>query len=170
MLKILQDRLQQYVKWEIPDVQAGFRKGRRTRDHIVNVCWIICKAKEVQKRVYFCFTGGFPGGSDGKASVCNAGDPGLIPGLGRSTGEGNDSPLQYCAWKIQWTAEPGRLLSVGSQRVGHDWATSLSLSVSLTMLKSLIVWVTMNCGKFLKRWEYQTIISVFWTAYIWVKI
>ena len=55
MLKILQARLQQYVKWEIPDVQAGFRKGRGTRDQIVNNHWIIEKARELQKNIYFCF-------------------------------------------------------------------------------------------------------------------
>ena len=48
--------LQQYVNWEIPDVQVGFRKGRGTRDQIANICWIIEKAREFQKNVYFCFT------------------------------------------------------------------------------------------------------------------
>ena len=79
----------------------------------------------------------FPGGSDGKASAYNAGDPGSIPGSGRSPGEGNGTPLQYSrledllekamaphsstlAWKIPWTEEPGRLQSMGSLRVGHD--------------------------------------------------
>ena len=56
MLKILQARLQQYVNRELPDVQAGFRKGRRTRDQIVNIHWIIEKAREFQKHIYFCFT------------------------------------------------------------------------------------------------------------------
>ena len=55
MLKILQDRLQQYVSCELPDVQAGFRKGRGTRYQIANICWIIEKAREFQKNVYFCF-------------------------------------------------------------------------------------------------------------------
>ena len=55
MLKILQARLQQYVNCEIPDVQAGFRKGRGTRDQIVNICWILEKAKEFQRSIYFCF-------------------------------------------------------------------------------------------------------------------
>ena len=55
MLKILQARLQQYVRHELPDVQAGFRKGRGTRDQIANTCWIIEKAREFQKNVYFCF-------------------------------------------------------------------------------------------------------------------
>ena len=54
MLKILQARLQQYVNWELPDVQAGFRKGRGTRDQIANICWIIKKAREFQKNIYFC--------------------------------------------------------------------------------------------------------------------
>ena len=55
MLKILQARLQQYMKYELPDVQAGFRKGRGTRDQIANICWIIEKAREFQKNIYFCF-------------------------------------------------------------------------------------------------------------------
>ena len=55
MLKILQARLQQYVNCELPDVQAGFRKGRRIRDQIANMCWIIKRAREFQKNIYFCF-------------------------------------------------------------------------------------------------------------------
>ena len=55
MLKILQARLQQYVNWELPDCQAGFRKGRGTRDQIANICWIIKKAREFQKNIYLCF-------------------------------------------------------------------------------------------------------------------
>ena len=55
MLKILQARLQQYMICELPDVQAGFRKGRGTRDQIVNIHWIIEKAREFQKNIYFCF-------------------------------------------------------------------------------------------------------------------
>ena len=55
MLKILQARLQQYVKRELPDVQAGFRKGRGTRDQMANICWIIEKAREFQKSIYFLF-------------------------------------------------------------------------------------------------------------------
>ena len=56
MLKIFQTRLQQYVNHELPDVQAGFRKGRRTRDQIANICCIIEKATEFQENTYFCFT------------------------------------------------------------------------------------------------------------------
>ena len=55
MLKILQARLQQYVNHELPDVQAAVRKGRGTRDQIANICWIIKKARELQKNIYFCF-------------------------------------------------------------------------------------------------------------------
>ena len=55
MLKILQARLQQYANRELPDVQAGFRKGRGTRDQIANICWIIEKAREFQINIYFCF-------------------------------------------------------------------------------------------------------------------
>ena len=55
MLKVLQARLQQYMNWELPDVQAGFRKGRGTRDQIANIHWIMEKAREFQKNIYFCF-------------------------------------------------------------------------------------------------------------------
>ena len=56
MLKILQTRLQQYMNGELPDVQAGFRKRRGTRDQIANIHWITKKAREFQKNIYFCFT------------------------------------------------------------------------------------------------------------------
>ena len=81
MLKILPASLQQYVKLELPDVQAGFRKGRGARDQIANICWIMEKTRAFQKNIYFCFI---------------------------------------------------------------DYA------------KPLTVWITINCGKFFKRWEYQT--------------
>ena len=61
----------------------------------------------------------FPGGSDSKESACDAGDLSSIPGLGRSSGEGNGNPLQYSCLENS-TEEPGRLKSMGSQRVGHD--------------------------------------------------
>ena len=54
MLKILQVRLQHYVNWELPDFPAGFKKGRETRGQIANICWIIQKAREFQKNIYFC--------------------------------------------------------------------------------------------------------------------
>ena len=55
MLKILQGRLQQYVYWEIPDVQVGFWRGSGAKDQIANICWIIEKARDFQKNIYFCF-------------------------------------------------------------------------------------------------------------------
>ena len=89
MLKILQARLQQYVNHELPDVQAGFRKGRETSDQIANICWIIKKAREFQKNIYFI-----------------------------------------------------------------DYAKAF-------------LWITTNCGKFFKRWEYQT--SFTWETCMQVK-
>ena len=62
----------------------------------------------------------FPGGSDGKASVYNVGDPGSIPGSGRSLEKEMAIHSSTIAWKIPWTEEPGKLQSIGSQRVGHD--------------------------------------------------
>ena len=64
VMKILQARLQQYMNWELPDVQAGFRKGRGTRDQIANIHWITEKAREFQKNIYFCFI------DYGKTFVC----------------------------------------------------------------------------------------------------
>ena len=87
MLQILQARLQQSVNRELPDVQAGFRKGRGTRDQITNIPWIIKKAKEIQKNICLYF---------------------------------------------------------------------------LIMSKPLTVWITTNCGKFWKRWEYQTTLPASW--------
>ena len=55
VLKILQARFQQYMNWELPDIQAGFRKGKGTRDQIANICWILEKAREFQKNIYFFF-------------------------------------------------------------------------------------------------------------------
>ena len=69
---------------------------------------------------------GLPGSSAGKESVCNAGDPGSIPGLGRSPGEGNGNPLQYFCWEIPWTEEPGQATVYGVTRVGHDLVTKLT--------------------------------------------
>ena len=94
MLKILQVSLQQYMNWELPDVQSRFRKCRGNRGQIANICWIIEKPKEFQKNIYFCFI---------------------------------------------------------------DYA------------KAFIVWITTNCGKFLKWWEYQTTLSTSWEICIHVK-
>ena len=90
MLKNLQARLQQYMNHEFPDVQAGFRKGKGTRNQIANIHWIIEKAREFQKNIYFCFI---------------------------------------------------------------DYA-------------KVFVWTTINCGKFWKRWEYQTTWPASWETYM----
>ena len=94
MLKILQARLQQYINHELPDVQAGFRKGKGTRDQIANIRWIMEKASEFQKNIYFSFI---------------------------------------------------------------DYAIALT------------VWITINCGKFWKRWEYQTTWPASWEIYMQVR-
>ena len=94
MLKILEARLQQYVNPELPDVQAGFGKGRGTRDQIANIHWIIKKPREFQKNIYFCFI---------------------------------------------------------------DYA------------KPLTVWITVNCGQFWKRWEYQTTWFASWETCMQVR-
>ena len=81
------------------------------------------KIKTILKFVEFDFhmeSLDFPGGSDRKESACSAGDLGSVPKLGRSPGEGNDNSLQYSCLENPWTEEPGRLLSMGSHRVGHD--------------------------------------------------
>ena len=94
MLKILQATFQQYMNWEVPDVQTGFRKGTRTIDQIANICWIIETAREFQKNINFCFI---------------------------------------------------------------DYANPF-------------IWgITMNCTKFLKRWEYQTTLLSSWTICVQVK-
>ena len=76
---------------------------------------------------------GFPDGSDGKASVCKGGDLGSIPGSGRFPEKDMATHSSTLAWKIPWTEEPHRLQSMGSQRVGHDWATSLHMSMESVM-------------------------------------
>ena len=76
----------------------------------------------------FVVSGGSPGGSDSKQSACSAGNPGLIPGSGRSHGEGNGNPLQYSCLENSCTEEPGGLQSMGSERVGHDWGTNSGIS------------------------------------------
>ena len=77
-------------------------------------CFMVC----------FWYIKGFSGSSAGKESACNAADLSLIPGSGRSSGEGMANHSSILAWRIPWTEEPGRLQSMGSQRVGYDWATT----------------------------------------------
>ena len=81
--------------------------------------------------VYHISILGFPAGSVVKASACNAGDQGSIPGSGRSLEKEMATHPSILAWRISWTEEPNRLQSTGSQRVGHDWATSINYSHSI---------------------------------------
>ena len=74
-----------------------------------------CVSPEIER---FSFEMGFPGGSDGKESICNAGDQGLIPGSGKSSGEGNGNHSNMLDWRIPWIEEPGRLQSMGLQKSG----------------------------------------------------
>ena len=98
MLEILWARLQQYVNHELSVVQAGFRKGRVTRDQIANICWVMENAREFQKNIYFCFI---------------------------------------------------------------DYAKSFDFDS--------LLWITINCGKFLKKWEYQTTWPPSWETYMQVR-
>ena len=80
--------------------------------------WVLNSGQQTPKLKLF--TTKLPGGSDGKASARNAGDPGSIPGLGRSPREGSGNPLQYSCLENPWTEEPGGLPFIGLQRVGHN--------------------------------------------------
>ena len=130
MLKILQARLQQNVNCELPNVQAGFRKSRGTRDQIANICWIMEKAREFRKNIYFCFI-----------DYAKAFDSGITINCGKFWKRWEYQttwPASWetymkimathsstLAWRIPWTEELGGLQSTGSQRVGRDWVTSL---------------------------------------------
>ena len=83
--------------------------------------------------IFVILTLGFPGGLAGKELACNAGDPGLIPGLGRSPGEGNATHSSILAWKIPWTEEPGRLQSMGSQK-SRTWLSDWHFRLALTLV------------------------------------
>ena len=86
MLKIVQARLQQYLNWELPNVQAGFGKGRGTRDQIANICWIIEKAREFQKNIYFCFI-------DYAKALCGS----------QKTAENSERDGKYqTTWPVSW--------------------------------------------------------------------
>ena len=128
MLKMLQARLQQYVNPELPDVQAGFRKGRGTRDQIANIYWIIRKAREFRKNIYlFELVFLFP---LDKYPECNCW---VIWGSRRSSLAEEPKinlPTSTGSWKKQ------------------ESSRKTSISALLTMPKPLTVWITINCGKF----------------------
>ena len=80
----------------------------------------------------------FPGGSDGKESTCNARDPDLIPGVGRSPGEGNGNPFQYSCWEIPWTEEPGKLRVHGVTRVTRNLVTKPPSPIKINTFENKI--------------------------------
>ena len=90
-----------------------------------------------------CFTAGFSGGSDGKVSACNVGDPGSIPGLGRSSGEGNGNPLQYPCLEIPWTKEPVVGYSPWgckeSDKTEQFHFSKFSMKISYTLIQRIIL-------------------------------
>ena len=112
----------------------------------------------------------FPGGSDGKASACNVGDPGSVPGLGRSPGEGNGNPLQYSCLKIPWTEEPGRLQSMGSQRVGPDWATSHARFqyISTVVTSHWLLWISWSVFFLIAEWH--LLVWIFYSLFTYMLI
>ena len=104
-----------------------------------------------------------PGGSEVKVSACNAGDLGSIPGSGRSPGEEMATHSSILAWRIPWMEDPGGLQSMWSQRVGHDWATSLSFFLSMDVW----VWDPWCCEQML--WIIASFLFYFlklWQIYI----
>ena len=136
------------------------------------------------------FIWSFPNSLVDKSSACNAGDLGSIPGSGRSPGKGNGNPLQYSCLENPMDRGAWQATIHGITRVGHDLATKpppyllptsagslkkqessrkTSISALLTMSKSLTVWITINCGKFWKRWEYQTTWPAFWEICMQVR-
>ena len=98
--------------------------------------WVL--HREDYFRPWYCHMGGFPGGSDSKESAHNAGDPGLIPGLRRSPGEGNGYPFHILAWRISWTEEPGGLQLMGLQRVDMNEQPTLSLSLWVSLVAQMV--------------------------------
>ena len=106
---------------------------------------------------------GFPGGSDGKESTYNAGDVGSIPGLGRSSEEGTATHSSILAWRIPWTEEPGRLQSMGLQRVGHDWATNTYTQpvIQFSLIGNVFSFLYYGIYKFRKNVEMAQIHPIF---------
>ena len=106
---------------------------------------------------------GFPDGSDGKESSCNAGDLGFIPGSGRSPGEVMVTHSSILTWRIPWTEEPGRLQSMGSQRVGHDGVTNYMYFKDFKSHISLlpIVYTLCHFDILLKMWSELGLLVVF---------
>ena len=91
-------------------------KSERESQPPYDIMWNIYHIIYVESKIWH----GLPSWLNGKESACNAGDPGSIPGSGRSPGEGNGNPLQYSCWRIPWTEEPDGLHFMGSQRIRYD--------------------------------------------------
>ena len=130
MLKILQVRLHQYMNCELPNVQTGFKKGRRTKDQIANICWIIEKAREFQKNIYFCFS-----------------DYTSKPGFSNTWTEN----FQMFNLVLEKAEKPEIKLPVSAgPSKKQESARKTSISALLTTPKPSNVWITINCGKFWK--------------------
>ena len=110
MFKILQAMFQQYLNWELPDVQAGFRKGRGTRDQIANIHWIMEKAREFQKSIYFCFI------DYAKASDCVDHNK-----LENSERDGNTRPPYLPPEKSVWRSRSINLNWTWNHRLVQNW-------------------------------------------------
>ena len=109
---------------------------------------------------------GFPGGSEVKASACNAGDLGSIPGSERSLGEGNGTSSNILAWRTPQTEEPGGLQSMGSQRVGHDWAIN-TFTFFLSTVASLLFHSLEGTRFSWPKWNQMNWRSTAWWLIIW---
>ena len=120
-LKILQVRLQQYVNLELPDVQAGFRKGRGTRDQIANICWIIEKAKEFQKNIYFCFT-----------DYAKAFDY-ITTNCGKFLKRQEYQTMWYASWEICMQLKKQQLEPVWNHWLVQDWERSMIRLSAVTL-------------------------------------
>ena len=213
MVKILQARLQQNMSRELPDVQAGFRKGRGTKDQIANIHWITEKAREFQKGINFCFMDSanvrwvqrkreWAGQSGKKRKLIRGKREGdwllrrtsILP-FWWSTCYTPPMKNSLKEWSRSWRSE--NWWSYSFEKIGASEITWSHLGnlVSLTdhcdlffvwevyvrshlinetpcghyQRKALTVWITTNCGKFLKRWEYQTTWPASWEICMYVK-
>ena len=128
MLKILQARLQQYVNSELPDVQAGFRKGRGTRDQIANISWIMEKAREFQKSIYFCFI------DSAKAFDCVDHKK-----LKNSERDGNTRPTWPASWETCMQIRKQQLEPDMEQLVRVIWVLFWNTNVILNAIHVIIL-------------------------------
>ena len=127
MVKILQARLQQYMSWEHPDVQAGFRKGRGTRDQIASICWIIEKVRDFQKNIYFCFI------DYTKAFDCVDHNK-----LENSSRDGNTRPPYLPLEKCVCRSRSNSQNQTWNNRLVPNWERSTSRLYIVTMLIQLL--------------------------------